>query len=85
MREKRVAFADVIDQVSSGDITAEVHASSEKDRISFAFISMLESLREVAKAADLISEGDVSFDVQPKSEKDALGNAFARMWMDPVG
>ena len=79
MREKRMAFADVIDQVSTGDITAEVHASSEKDRVSFAFISMLESLREVAKAADLISEGDVSFDVQPKSEKDALGNAFARM------
>jgi methyl-accepting chemotaxis protein len=79
MREKRVAFADVIDQVGTGDITAEVHASSEKDRISFAFISMLESLRDVAKAADLISEGDVSFSVQPKSEKDALGNAFVRM------
>ncbi|HEY7258063.1 MAG TPA: methyl-accepting chemotaxis protein, partial [Gaiellales bacterium] len=79
MREKRVAFADVIDQVSAGDITAEVHAASEKDRISFAFSSMLESLREVAKAADLISEGDVSFSVEPKSEKDALGNAFARM------
>ena len=79
MREKRVAFADVIDQVATGDITAEVHTSSEKDRISFAFISMLESLRDVAKAADLISEGDVSFSVQPKSEKDALGNAFVRM------
>jgi methyl-accepting chemotaxis protein len=79
MREKRVAFADVIDQVSAGDITTELHAASEKDRISFAFISMLESLRDVAKAADLISEGDVSFDVQPKSKKDALGNAFARM------
>jgi methyl-accepting chemotaxis protein len=79
MREKRVAFADVIELVADGDITAELHASSEKDRLSHAFISMLESLREVAKAADQISEGDVSFSVQPKSEKDALGNAFARM------
>ena len=79
MRAKRVEFADVVEAIGEGDLSSEIQASSEKDRIGHAFAGMLESLRDVAKAADQISQGDVSFDVKPKSENDALGNAFVRM------
>ena len=79
MRTQRVEFADVVVEIGQGDLGSQVTPASEKDRLGHAFAGMLESLRDLAKAADLISQGDVSFDVTPKSEKDALGTAFARM------
>jgi methyl-accepting chemotaxis protein len=73
------ALSRAAEALAEGDVDHElaVEGRDEVGRTAAALASMVDHLRDLARAADRVAAGDLSVDVSPRSERDRLGAAFA--------
>jgi methyl-accepting chemotaxis protein len=77
-RPLRVAV-DVANQVSAGDLTADIKATSKDEigQLLAAMHEMTRALNEKAAAADELARGNLGIQVRARSNKDVLSKSFA--------
>ena len=71
--------AELADTIALGDLSVDHKPLSDKDKLGFAMVSMVDGLRKSAALADTIALGDLSVDHKPLSDKDRLGHAMVSM------
>ena len=76
-----VQMVGVSDALAQGDVDQRVdhRGTDELGRLADSFRSMLDYLRDMARATTRLADGDLTATVAPRSPSDALGNACATL------
>jgi methyl-accepting chemotaxis protein len=71
--------SQLADQIAQGNLSIQVHRTSDKDRLGLALENMMSYLNQILQVATTLAAGDLSHDIQPHSSSDVLGNALKYM------
>ncbi|MCP4108513.1 MAG: HAMP domain-containing protein [Desulfobacteraceae bacterium] len=69
----------VAEQISGGDLTAEVKLLSDRDTLGKSLVRMVSNLKDTVQVAEKISKGDITAKVKILSDKDTLGKSLEQM------
>ncbi len=71
--------SQLADEIAQGNLTIEVHRTSDQDRLGLALERMMRYLNQILEVATRLSAGDLAQEIQPGSPTDVLGNALRHM------
>ena len=72
-------IARIAENISVGDIRAEVHPKSERDVLNTSLQNMITYLQHVSDITEKVSNKDLHVEVQPKSDQDVLNHSLQKM------
>ena len=76
------ALTEISKKIAIGDFNVETLERKSKDELGMladSFGSMIEALRQKARAVEQIAEGDLTTDVKLESDRDGLGKSLSQM------
>ncbi len=74
-------IADIAVNISEGDVDHQIDTnySGEIGQLARSFHSLIDYVKEIARASERIAANDLTVTVTPRSAKDVLGNSFKTM------